>query len=99
MRGAVAPNVFPSRAIPETAGWHIDGSYDVDGRYWVNVHSSYRALLVLFLFTDAAETDAPTELIVGSHLDVARVLAPYGERGPLRARRSGRRERRRILSP
>src|SRR5262249_27010037 len=61
--------------------WHIDGSYQVDGALWVNVHSRLRGLLALFLFTDVGDNDAPTELIVGSHLDVPRVLAPYGERG------------------
>jgi hypothetical protein len=79
--GGTIPVRFPLPGDPGDAGWHIDGSYDVDGRYWVNVHSRYRALLVLFLFTDVGEADAPTELIVGSHLDVPRVLAPYGERG------------------
>ena len=66
---------------PGDAGWHIDGSYDVEGRWWVNVHSRGRGLLALFLFTDVADDDAPTELIVGSHLDVPRVLAPYGQPG------------------
>jgi hypothetical protein len=79
--GGTVPVRFPVPGDPGDAGWHIDGSYDVDGRYWVNVHSRYRALLVLFLFTDVGERDAPTELIVGSHLDVPRVLAPYGGRG------------------
>jgi hypothetical protein len=66
---------------PGDAGWHIDGSYDVDGRWWVNVHSRGRGLLALFLFTDVGDDDAPTELIVGSHLDIPRLLWPYGERG------------------
>src|SRR5262249_48837739 len=66
---------------PGGAGWHIDGSYDVDGTWWVNVHSRGRGLLALYLFTDVAADDAPTELIVGSHLDVPRVLVPFGERG------------------
>ena len=79
--GGTVPVRFPSRDDPGDAGWHIDGSYDVEGRYWVNVHSRSRALLALFLFTDVGEADAPTELIVGSHVDVPRVLAPYGERG------------------
>ena len=57
------------------------GSYDVDGQWWVNVHSRHRGLLALFLFTDVGEVDAPTEIIVGSHLDIPSILAPYGERG------------------
>lgn len=79
--GGTVPVRFPSRRDPGDAGWHIDGSYDVDGRWWVNVHSRGRGLLALFLFTDVTDGDAPTEIIVGSHLDVPRVLAPYGERG------------------
>jgi hypothetical protein len=79
--GGTVPVRFPSRRDPGDAGWHIDGSYDVEGRLWVNVASRHRALLALFLFTDVGEDDAPTEVIVGSHLDVPRVLARYGERG------------------
>jgi hypothetical protein len=79
--GGTIPVRFPSTTDPGDTGWHIDGSYDVEGRWWVNVHSRRRGLLALFLFTDVTEKDAPTELIVGSHLDVPRVLAPYGERG------------------
>jgi hypothetical protein len=59
----------------------IDGSYDLDGRWRVNVHGRHRGLLALFLVTDAGPEDAPTEILVGSHLDVPRVLAPFGERG------------------
>src|SRR2546426_10332823 len=79
--GGTIPVRFPSTKDPGDAGWHIDGSYEVDGKYWANVHSRYRGLLALFLFTDVGDDDAPTELIVGSHLDIPRVLAPYGEPG------------------
>lgn len=79
--GGTIPVRFPSTTDPGDAGWHIDGSYDVDGQYWVNVHSRYRGLLALFLFTDVGDDDAPTEIIVGSHLDIPRILKPYGERG------------------
>jgi hypothetical protein len=79
--GGTIPVRFPSTRNPGDAGWHIDGSYDVGGQYWVNVQSRGRALLALFLFTDVSERDAPTEILVGSHLDVPRVLAPFGERG------------------
>jgi len=79
--GGTIPIRFPSATDPGDAGWHIDGSYDVDGQYWVNVHSRYRGLLALFLFSDVGNDDAPTEIIVGSHLDIPRILAPYGERG------------------
>jgi hypothetical protein len=79
--GGTLPVRFPSTKDPGDAGWHIDGSYDVDGRWWVNVRSRRRGLLALFLFTDVGDVDAPTEILVGSHLDVPRVLAPFGDRG------------------
>ena len=79
--GGTVPVRFPSRTNPGDAGWHIDGSYDVGGQYWVNVHSRSRGLLALFLFTDVGERDAPTEILIGSHVDVPQVLAPFGERG------------------
>jgi hypothetical protein len=79
--GGSIPVRFPSLRDPGDAGWHIDGSYEVDGQWWVNVHSRHRGLLALFLFTDVGPEDAPTELLVGSHLDVPRLLAPFGERG------------------
>src|SRR5581483_10195833 len=47
----------------------------------VNVYSRGRALLMLFLFSDVGETDAPTRIRIGSHLIVARLLAPAGEAG------------------
>ncbi len=79
--GGTLPIRFPSVRDPADAGWHVDGSYDVEGAWWVNMRSRGRGLLALFLFTDVGDADAPTELIVGSHLDVPRVLAPWGERG------------------
>ena len=79
--GGTIPVRFPSSSDPGDAGWHIDGSYDVEGAWWVNVRSRGRGLLALFLFTDVGDTDAPTELLIGSHLDVPRVLAPFGECG------------------
>src|SRR5690606_3549657 len=46
-----------------------------------NVSSKARALLMLFLFSDVGADDAPTRLRVGSHIDMARRLAPVGEQG------------------
>ncbi len=65
---------FPSAKNPRDAGWHIDGSFDVSGEWWVNLHSRERALLMLFLFSDIGPDDAPTRILVGSHLDLPRVL-------------------------
>ena len=36
---------------------------------------------MLFLFSDVGEDDAPTRIRVGSHLEVARYLAPAGDAG------------------
>jgi Phytanoyl-CoA dioxygenase (PhyH) len=79
---------FPSLADPDDIGWHIDASFrgeataPDDFLSWrVNVASRGRALLMLFLFSDVEEHDAPTRIRVGSHLDIARVLAPMGEAG------------------
>jgi hypothetical protein len=79
---------FPSRDDPGDTGWHIDSSFppetgDPDDYFnWhINVTSKGRALLMLFLYSDVKERDAPTRIRVGSHRDVARILAPFGERG------------------
>jgi hypothetical protein len=85
------PVRFPSPDDPGDAGWHIDvsfpdaaGSSDEkqDFAAWrANVTSRGRALLMLFLFSDVGEFDAPTRIKVGSHLDIARLLEPPGEAG------------------
>ena len=79
--GGTIPVRFPSRLDPGDAGWHVDGSYDGDGGYWLNVVSKARALLCLFLFSDVGLRDAPTELKVGSHLDIPAILEPFGASG------------------
>jgi Phytanoyl-CoA dioxygenase (PhyH) len=73
---------FPSEDRAN-AGYHVEGSYPGPaGQHWrVNVRSRGRGLLALFLFTDVGPDDAPTRLVHGSHLTVARFLAPYGETG------------------
>ena len=62
---------FPSEADPGDLGWHIDLSFpgetgDPEGRDYsawrVNVTSKDRALLLLFLFSDVGEDDAPTRI-------------------------------------
>jgi hypothetical protein len=79
--GGTTPVRFPIDGDPGDDGWHIDGSYSHDDHYWVNVRSDGRSLLMLFLFSDVAEDDAPTRIRVGSHLDVPAALAPAGEKG------------------
>lgn len=77
------PLRFPHEQEPDDAGWHIEASYQLPGeqQYFTNAWSKGRLLLMLFLFTDVGEQDAPTRIRVGSHLDVPPVLVPYGERG------------------
>jgi len=68
------PVRFPSEADPGDAGWHIDGSFGKPPLYRVNLASRGRALLLLMLFTDVGDRDAPTRIRVGSHSHVARAL-------------------------
>jgi hypothetical protein len=82
------PVRFPSAEDPGDTGWHIDVSFALetddpnDFFAWrANIASRGRALLALFLFSDVGEDDAPTRIRVGSHRDVARMLAPAGEDG------------------
>lgn len=79
------PVRFPSPEDPGDAGWHVDVSFgfdDPDFMNWrVNVGSKGRALLMLFLFSDVGQDDAPTRIRAGSHRDIARQLAPAGEAG------------------
>jgi hypothetical protein len=80
------PVRFPSAEDPGDTGWHVDTSFGLgdnpDFMSWrVNLRSKGRALLMLFLFSDTDTNDAPTRLRIGSHRDIARMLAPAGERG------------------
>jgi hypothetical protein len=76
------PIRFPSEDDPDDTGWHADaGFYGEDGSMRINLRSKGRALLMLFLFSDIDMNDAPTRILVGSHLDVASLLQPAGEQG------------------
>jgi hypothetical protein len=79
------PVRFPSAQDAGDTGWHVDASFDFedpDFLSWrVNSRSRGRALLMLFLFSDVTENDAPTRIRVGSHREMARILAPAGEAG------------------
>jgi hypothetical protein len=76
------PIRFPHRDDPGDAGWHVEASYaGPDGEWRLNIGSRGRALLMLFLFSDVGPHDAPTRVRVGSHLDVAPLLASYGDAG------------------
>lgn len=79
------PVRFPSPHDPGDTGWHVDVSFGTDAPdfmdWRVNVTSRGRGLLMLFLFSDVGPDDAPTRIRAGSHLDIARQLAPAGEAG------------------
>ena len=79
------PVRFPSPDDPGDAGWHVDvsfGTENPDFMEWrANVRSSGRALLMLFLFSDVDADDAPTRMRLGSHLAIARQLAPHRAAG------------------
>ena len=87
-RGSIGtfPIRFPSPDDAGDCGWHIDASFGTENepdflKWRANVASKGRALLMLFLFSDVAEDDAPTRIRVGSHVDIARRLAPHGHEG------------------
>ena len=80
------PIRFPSKEPTVDTGWHVDASFPGEdlGNYFewrINVSSKSRGLLMLFLFSDVTDQDAPTILKIGSHQDVAKILAPAGEKG------------------
>jgi hypothetical protein len=80
------PIRFPINDTPGDDGWHVDASYpgsdSADIFTWrINVHSKDRALLMLFIFSDVGELDAPTRISVGSHKHIAKILAEYGHEG------------------
>ncbi|MGY3691221.1 hypothetical protein ACVIGA_001301 [Bradyrhizobium sp. USDA 3240] len=88
------PVRFPHPDDPGDAGWHVDVSFPGDdcdpnersdfSAWRVNVNSRGRALLMLFLFSDVGDDDAPTRIRVGSHFPMARYLAPAGDAGRAR---------------
>src|SRR5437016_10303697 len=87
-RSRDVPNSISVARRSRDAGWHVDSSFPPDLgdthdflNWRVNVFSKGRALLMLFLFSDVGESDAPTRIRVGSHLDVARILSPAGDNG------------------
>jgi hypothetical protein len=81
------PIRFPHPDDPGDTGWHVDASFAPDPpvddylQWRINLRSKGRALLLLFLFSDVGEVDAPTRIRIGSHAPVARLLAQAGEQG------------------
>lgn len=79
------PVRFPSTKDAGDTGWHVDVSFGFehpDFMQWrVNVKSTGRALLMLFLLSDVGVEDGPTRIRAGSHKQIARELLPHGEAG------------------
>src|SRR5690606_40792672 len=80
------PVRFPSVQIPNDTGKHVDVSFpgnDPNNYFeWrANVKSKGRALLMLVLYSDVSDNDAPTIIYEGSHINVARVLSKEGDEG------------------
>lgn len=79
--GGTVPIRFPDRRRMRKALWHVDGTFARDGAFITTIESPSRGVLCLILLSDIGPEDAPTELKVGSHLDAAAVLAPFGAAG------------------
>ncbi|QEC68635.1 phytanoyl-CoA dioxygenase family protein [Panacibacter ginsenosidivorans] len=80
------PVRFPSNEEPNDTGWHVEASFPGDDpqdyfSWRINVHSKGRVLLMLFLFSEITKDDAPTRIKPGSHISVAKILQPYGDKG------------------
>ncbi|MCF6407231.1 hypothetical protein L3C95_30330 [Chitinophaga filiformis] len=80
------PVRFPSDKQPNDIGKHVDASFpgnDASNYFeWrVNIKSKGRALLMLVLYSDVTDLDAPTVIYKRSHLDVARLLHQEGDAG------------------
>ena len=43
-------------------GWHIEGSFEMGGDWWVNYRSRARGLLALYLFSDVDAASAPSRV-------------------------------------
>jgi hypothetical protein len=76
------PLRFPSTDPPQEAGWHVEAGFvGAQREMRVNLRSRGRALLMLFLFSEVGSEDAPTQVRVGSHLDVPQFLKAAGDDG------------------
>lgn len=80
------PVRFPSDRQPNDTGKHVDASFPGNDpsnyfEWRVNVKSKGRALLMLVLYSDVSENDAPTVIYEGSHIDVSRLLSQEGDFG------------------
>ncbi len=79
--GALVPVRFPSEEYPGHIGYHVDGSWRAGHQWRANFRSTGRGLIALILLSDVDPDDAPSRLVLGSHLYVPKVLAAAGEDG------------------
>lgn len=80
------PVRFPTEKMPIDTGAHVDASFPGKDpanffEWRVNIRSKGRALLMLVLYSDVTEQDAPTAIYPDSHRDIARILAGKGDEG------------------
>jgi hypothetical protein len=80
------PVRFPAGKEPTDTRKHVDASFPGDDptnyfEWRVNVKSKGRALLLLVLYSDVSENDAPTIIYNQSHLGVAKLLYTEGDLG------------------
>jgi hypothetical protein len=81
LSGSLVHVRFPSEEYPGAVGYHIDGTWQVGDRWLTNFHSAGRGLMAIVLFSDVDPDDAPSRLVLGSHLYLPKVLASAGEPG------------------
>jgi hypothetical protein len=80
------PVRFPADTPPGDTGRHVDASFPGNDpsnyfEWRINIKSKGRALLMLILYSDVGEMDAPTVIYNKSHMDVAKTLSPEGDAG------------------
>ncbi len=80
------PVRFPSTIDPGDTGWHVDAGFPGDDpndflKWRINIKSRGRVLLMLFLFSNVTALDAPTRILKGSHIHVAKLLSKAGDAG------------------
>jgi hypothetical protein len=82
----IFPVRFPSAKQPNDTGKHVDAGFPGDDptnflEWRVNIKSKGRALLMLILYSEVSENDAPTVIYKGSHIDTARLLSQEDDLG------------------
>lgn len=80
------PVRFPSTVQPNDTGKHVDAGFPGNDpsnffEWRINIKSKGRALLMLVLYSDVGENDAPTVIYEESHMDVAKLLSKEGDLG------------------